>query len=401
MYRRPGNMPRFFQGRMFNRRSGGYAPNLYSGNRFRRASHRRFGTQVSPYGAGGGGRSQYHAGHAGHGGNVYGAMLAQARSGRGTNMGMRHHTPGYRTSRMHRGFRQDQASIKRDFANRIREQRRLMRGKGADRHAIRGRIAQLRGQHRTERRAHAQGIQTKWAAGHDFRGGGGSGRQWDYRRGPGDRRTMVGPRVGVNVGQDSYTGRRFVQGLNFRRQRGGGMAGFNRAQSRNMRIANRMNPNPMRGGIPYRRGTSLDMRLHGERGKGGGLASGRGVMRTHADFTHGGRRAGVIQVGNPFAGQYGGTVMNQSGRRPMSSYERFHAGGNQAQHARNMLTGGHAFAGRMRQHGRNISNIFNRGRTGMNNYITQIIGSRRQSHRRRIDQNQYDLNRGLGRQNIV
>ena len=99
LFNRPRSMPRMFQGRMFNRRSGGYAPNLYTGSRPRRASHRFFGTQVSPYGAGGGGRSQMHAGHAGHAGNVYGAMLAQARSGRGTNMGIRASANVNRSSR--------------------------------------------------------------------------------------------------------------------------------------------------------------------------------------------------------------------------------------------------------------------------------------------------------------
>ena len=263
--RRPSNMPRMFRGRMFNRRTGGYAPQLYSGRRPRRATHNRFQTQVSPYGAGGGGTRQFHAGHAGHAGNVYAAMLHHARRQGGMNMGLTAHTPGYRGTRMHRGFRQDQASIRRDFQNRIRDERKNLRNAGnpAEKNRIRGRIATLRGQHRSERRAHAQGINTKWARGHSFNLGGGRRRQWRPQRG---NRTMLSPRMGINVGQDSRTGRRFIQGLNFRRQQGGGQAGFNRAQARNMRISQRMNPNPMRGGIPFRRGPNLDMRLQGVRG---------------------------------------------------------------------------------------------------------------------------------------
>ena len=114
LFRRPRSMPRFSRGRMFNRRSGTYAPSLYSGFRPRRASHRRHQTQVSPYGAGGGGRRQMHAGHAGHGGNVYAAMLAQARRGQGTNMGMLHHTPGHIGSRTFRTFRTGGAKAKRN-----------------------------------------------------------------------------------------------------------------------------------------------------------------------------------------------------------------------------------------------------------------------------------------------
>ena len=111
-------MPRFARGRMFNRRSGTYAPRLYSGNRPRRASHRRFQTQVSPYGAGGGGRSQMHAGHAGHAGNVYGAMLAQAQSGRGTNMGIRASANVNRSSRQLGHYRRGLSGAGKDaFSN--------------------------------------------------------------------------------------------------------------------------------------------------------------------------------------------------------------------------------------------------------------------------------------------
>lgn len=290
--RRPRNMSRMFQGRMFNRRTGGYAPSLYSGFRPRRAMHRRFQTQTSPYGAAGGGTRQYHAGHSGHAGNVYAAMMHHARRQGGVNMGLLPSTTGYRGTRMHRGFRQDQASIKRDFQNRIRDERKKLRNaKGVERNRIRAQIATLRGEHRSERRAHAQGIQTKWARTHGFNLGGGKNRQWrPNQTASGERlsrRHMLSPRIGINVGQNPYTGRRSIQGLNFRRHQGGGLAGFNRAQARNMRIAKRMSG-----------GKGLDMRLHGQLGKKGGLVSGRGVMRTHADFTRGGNRRGWIGVGN-------------------------------------------------------------------------------------------------------
>ena len=313
----PRNSPRFFQGRMFNRLTGQRAPRLYSGARPRRASHMRFNTQTSPYGAGGGSRRQYHAGHAGPAGNVYGAMLAQAQSGRGTNMGMLHHTPGYRGTRMHRGFRQDQASIRRDFQNRIRQERRTLRNAGTDaeRNAARGRLSQLRGQHRTERRAHAQGIQTSYGRNHNFNLGGGRGRQWrpNVRLDDKDNITglsggrMLSPRMGINVGQNPYTGNRFIQGLNFRRQQGGGVAGLRRARTRNMRIANRMSEQAQINAG----GRGLDMRIHGLQGKFGELASGRGVMRTHADFTRGGRRTGLIRgfQGNWNRGPNAGRVM--------------------------------------------------------------------------------------------
>ena len=114
LFNRPRGMPRFHQGRMFNRLTGQRAPRLYSGNRPRRASHAFFGTQVSPYGARGGGYGQAHAAHAGHAGNVYAAMLAQARRGQGTNMGALHHTPGYTGSRTFRGFRTGGAKAKQD-----------------------------------------------------------------------------------------------------------------------------------------------------------------------------------------------------------------------------------------------------------------------------------------------
>jgi len=335
LFNRPRNMPRFFQGRMFNRRTGGYAPSLYSGFRPRRATHSLFQTQTSPYGAGGGGRRQYHAGHSGHAGNVLGAVVHHARRQGGMNMGLLPSTPGYRGTRMHRGFRQDQASIKRDFRNRIRDERKNLRNAGTDaeRNRIRGRIATLRGQHRSERRAHAQGIQTKWSKDHSFNLGGGRRRQWKPNQTTSgkrlSRRHILSPRIGINVGQNPYTGRRFIQGLNFRRQQGGGRAGFNRARVRNMRIAERMSG-----------GKGLDMRRHGGQRKTGPQY---GLPRTHADFTRGGNRRGLIGMGNHWnTGLNAGRVIRPDGvyrpyldrwdnnpqtNRAMTPWEQWHMGG--------------------------------------------------------------------------
>jgi len=117
LFRRPRNMSRFSRGRMFNRRSGGYAPQLYSGFRPRRRSHRRFQTQVSSYGADFGGRHQAMTAHAGHGGNVYAAMLNQARRG-GTNLGMRASANVNRSSRQLRHYRRGLSGAGRDaFSN--------------------------------------------------------------------------------------------------------------------------------------------------------------------------------------------------------------------------------------------------------------------------------------------
>lgn len=233
LFRRPRSMPRFFQGRMFNRLTGQRARRLYSGMRPRRASHIALRTQVSPYGAAGGGYGQAHAGHAGHAGNVYAAMLAQARSGQGTNFGMRHRTPGYRGTRMHRGFRQQQADIKRDYRDKIREQKTIIRNAGGGRtneklNTARAELARLRGQYRVDKRSAAA--------------------SWSKRHGG------ISPRIGINVGQTN--GRRYIQGLNFRRQRGSQQDHLERAQKRNMRFANRM---------AFTNGGTLrfDARLHG------------------------------------------------------------------------------------------------------------------------------------------
>lgn len=260
LFNRPRNMPRLFQGRMFNRLTGQRAPRLYSGRRPQRASNRFFGTQVSPYGAGGGGRHQAMTAHAGHGGNVYAAMLNQSRRG-GTNLGMRTVTLGYRGTRMHRGFRQQQADIKRDYRDKIREQKRIIRNAGGGRtntklNTARAELARLRGQHRVDRRSAAA--------------------SWSKRHGG------ISPRIGINVGQTG--GRRYIRGFNFRRQRGGHSNQLARAESRNMRIANRMGP-PARGTLKF------DARLHGGQRDTGPVYR---YPATHAKFRydnilHGGR----------------------------------------------------------------------------------------------------------------
>ena len=62
---------------------------------------------------------------------LLGSNATQAQSGRGMNFSLLPRTPGYRGTRMHRGFRQDQASIKRDFKNRIRQERKTLRNAGS------------------------------------------------------------------------------------------------------------------------------------------------------------------------------------------------------------------------------------------------------------------------------
>lgn len=299
LFNRPRNMPRFFQGRMFNRLTGQRAPRLYSGARPRRFAHGFFKTQVSPYGAGGGGRRQYSTGGTGHSGNVIRQHAAQAQSGRGMNFGLLHHTPGYLGTRMAASFRQDQAKIKRDYKKKIREQKKLMRGEGANKNAIRAELARLRGQHRVDRRSAA----ASWSK----------------------KNRGLSPRFGINVRQNPYTGRRFNTGFTFRRQQGSQQAHLKRAQKRNMRITERFkgqrldarlygipdkNRNRMsaaagqgtqrtaagrRGVLPQQGGGQQG---GGQQGGGGGQGGGFGKYAyapTHADFTRGSRRQGFIR----------------------------------------------------------------------------------------------------------
>ena len=277
-------MPWLHQGRMFNRLTGQRARRLFEGRRPRRASHIGFRTQVSPYGAAGGGRGQYHAGHAGHAGNVYSAMLAQAQSGRGTNMGMLHHTPGYRGTRMAFSFRDEQAKIKRDYRGKLREQRKLLRGDGADKKRIRGQLAQLRGQYRTDRRQAAAG--------------------WSKKN------QGASPRFGINVRQNPYSGGRFNTGFRFRRQQGSQQAHLERAQKRNMRPYFPTNADFTRGG---RRRGSIQVGDHWRTGP-----HARTVRRTATS---------PVSV-------FGST---RSTRRPMNPYETRIAGGGTAPWAREFI----------------------------------------------------------------
>ena len=279
LFNRPRNMPRFHQGRMFNRLTGRRAPRLYSGARPRRVSHGFFKTQVSPYGARGGGRRQFHAGHAGHAGNVYAAMLAQARSGQGTNMGALHHTPGYRGTRMAASFRKKQAKIRKSYRSERAKLRTKLRKADdyADANKIRRQLQKIKGQHRTDRRQAAA--------------------DWSKKN------RGASPRFGINVRQNPYSGRRFNTGFSFRRQQGSQQAHLERAQKRNMRIANRMNP----GGELEKLG--FDMRLHGGQGQ-----LYMGTPATRADFTRGGRRRGVISVGDHWnRGRNAGRVLSRGG----------------------------------------------------------------------------------------
>lgn len=227
LYNLPRGYPRHFRGRRFNRLSGSYAPRTYGNfGMARRATHIRGGHQATPYGAGGGGRRQIHGTYSGPN-----AIFASARGAAmhgGHNLGLTAHTPGYRGTRVASGFRKDQASIKRYFNKEILAKRReLRRAPAANKNRLRHEIQQLGMKHRSERRAHAQGLKTDFLKTHSFKGGGGSGRQWTGRlRGGGNR--IYSPRFGINVGQDSRSGRRYIQGLNFRRQQGGGAAGWAR-----------------------------------------------------------------------------------------------------------------------------------------------------------------------------
>ena len=309
LFNRPRGMDRLFQGRMFNRLTGQRAPRLYSGRRPQRASNRFFGTQVSPYGAGGGGQGQSMISHAG--GGAWGAMLNQSRRG-GTNLGMRHHTPGYRGTRMAASFRKEQAGIKRDYRSKIREQKsRIQRFTGPNMHGVvpknkaneaRAKLAQLRGQHRVDRRSAA----ASWS----------------------NKNRGASPRFGINVRQNPYTGRRFNTRFRFRRQQGSQQAHLDRAQKRNMRIANR-----------WRRGDGRDMRLHGGQRKTGPQY---GLPATHADFTRGGRLSGRIRAGewNPNVRYY----YTEGGKRKSFSYTDWRTPEHNASTAREWIRRGGRFA---------------------------------------------------------
>ena len=245
-------MPRFRDGRMlyprWHRRRGQMHEALFSGRRPRRWAHARFGTQTNPYGAAGGGTRQFHAGMSGAAGRVYAHMLGQARGGQGFNYGRLPSTRGYRGTRMAHSFRKEQSEIRKNYrSNRAKLRKELRKASGKDANQIRQRIRQklqkIKGQHRVDRRQAAA--------------------DWSKRN------RGFGPRFGINVRQNPYTGRRLNTGFRFRRAKGFHSDKMKRARARNMLIANRMNTfAPMREGIPWMHG-AFDMRLHGGQRKKG------------------------------------------------------------------------------------------------------------------------------------
>ena len=302
-------MAYLFQGRMVyprgHRRAGRMHPRLYSGRRPRRFSHNYFGTQVSPYGAGGGGRRQVHTAPAGRAGNVYAHMLAQSRSG-GTNLGVRSPPFSYRGTRMAKSFRKEQSRLRQEYRSRRAAMRRELRGaSGSDKNAIRAQLQRIKGQHRVDRRQAA----ADWIK-----------KNYGFR-----------PRYGINVVGGGITG------FGFRQAKGLQQRHLDRARKRNMRIANRMSG-----------GKGLDMRLHGGQRKTGPQY---GLPRTYADFTRGGNQRGSIRVGDHWdTGRYKGTVRrtprfpassNLRGTRPimrpMSLVERQGASGRHAPWAREFI----------------------------------------------------------------
>jgi len=106
-YKRPRGYPRIHQGRIWNRRRGGYAPALYGGGT-RRNMHRFHGTQATTFGAGMGGWGQRHVAPHGFGGRAIQHALSQSMRG-GTNLGMAPVQQGSLTSRLHPVFRRQMA----------------------------------------------------------------------------------------------------------------------------------------------------------------------------------------------------------------------------------------------------------------------------------------------------
>ena len=237
---------------------------------------------------------------------------------------------------MHTGFMRQQADIKREYRDKINAQRKKLRGAvGADKNQIRNRLAELRGGKRSATRGHAA--------------------RWSKKFG-------ASPRIGINVGYRN--GRRVIQGLSFRRQRGGQQAHLDRARKRYMRIAERFRGQkldarfygrPDKAGINMaaarrpqnqvsvaRRGAPPNVQQGGGQ-QGGGMGGGWGKYAyapTHADFSRGGRLRGSIQVGDHWrTGRYGGHTVQRFGRRPMNEQERWFAQGKHAPFARHNLRG--------------------------------------------------------------
>lgn len=358
---RPRNFPRFYRGRGWNQLSGNYAPRMFSNPGARRWAHGAFGTQSSPYGAGGGSMRQIHGTPSGHAGNVYRHMLAQSRMG-GVNLGLIPNTPGYTGSRTHRGFRQDQSAIKRYWRGpdgeitkhkkELRKHRRAMDRERTPRgqaqtpefiaakkrwNAARYKHQQSVTRHRSWRRGHAQGInapgQGKGLSLNQFFKG--RNRGWSQQMGQ-----RFNPRARINVRQDPRSGVRYISNYGFRRHRGdqnarnfqwarrygeasgpdalrrgeirdGRVAGGSRAQRRHDWRWKRPKPKNQGKQIP-KKGTSKSILSRvagfGKKilgGTFGGYDPGWGArwqnhipIRRNADFTQGGRRLGRIQTGD-------------------------------------------------------------------------------------------------------
>ena len=245
---------------------------------------------------------QIHGTPSGHAGNVYRHMLAQSRMG-GVNLGLLPHTPGYTGSRTHRGFRQDQAAIKRHFKEQQRQTRARMRSGDLSKKEFRAQMQNLRSQHRLERRAHATGQKREFLQSFEKKGGFGKRRQWSQKMGQ-----RFNPRARINVRQDPYTGRRHMAGYGFRQRRYSDKDMFKRREDRASKMYEWRKKHEFRG--------------------------------RDADFTRGSRRRGVISGGDPFAGRYGGQVLSPGGRRQMTPQERFYASGQHAPHAREFMRWG-------------------------------------------------------------
>ena len=307
-------MPSFFQGRMVyprrHRRAGRLHPRLYSGRRPRRAAHNFFGTQVSPYGAGGGGRRQWSTAAAGPAQNVIAQHASQARSGRGMNLGLLHHTPGYTGSRTFKGFRTGGAKAKQDAYNKF----------------IGGKTRKDFGSYADWRRFRRQGKRVASQAKREF------------------AQSYVNPfgtthkRGRISVLQNPRTGRRVGQLVGFRgRSTLGTQNRFGKIRGRHEAATKRYNwgqKNP--------------------------------TMQTPIPFLPGGNRQ--VPLRNLSLGGY----------RYMSP--RFHDRLGQAQRFKRSSTG---FRDRL-------------GRT-----LQGLRGAHRKARQFNINQNQQDLNRGLGRLNIA
>ena len=151
--RRPRNEPRLVRGLGWNILSGGRARPLYSGLRPRPIPHRQFQTQVSPYGAAGGGRRQVHRGHAGESGATLAANVWHARRLGGMNMGLLTAPNRTRSSRQLTHYRQGLSKAGRDaYTDSMRGRTRSDFGSGRE---FRTAKRQARRERRQARRQYA------------------------------------------------------------------------------------------------------------------------------------------------------------------------------------------------------------------------------------------------------